>query len=84
MKLAEKILNICRKLFKEEMEDSSVWYVTFVDGSTQRLFIAPGLRGEEATNAIEKNAGNKVRKMNLQGEYKNGVFIKAIGGELKQ
>ena len=83
MKLARLILNVCEKILKEQHEDSYVYDVSFTDNTRNFVNVAPGLRGDEATNTIEKFSSKQVKKMNLHGEWKNGVFRKAIGGELR-
>jgi len=84
MKLARLIINICEEILKEQHEDSYMYSVTFRDNPKAELVkVAPGLRGEEATNAIEKSSQRQVVRMELYGEYKNGVFKKAVGGEIR-
>ena len=83
MKLARLIINICEKILKEAQEDAYVYLVLFNDAKkNNRVLVAPGLRGEDAVTAIENSTGRKVKRMSLYGEYRNGVFTKAVGGEI--
>lgn len=84
MKLARLILDICEEILKEQHEDSYVYLVTFNDSAKpEYINVAPGLRGTEAVKAIEEPSGRSIKKMDLYAEYRNGVFIKAVGGEIR-
>lgn len=76
MKLAEKIIDICKRILGEDKDDHSLWDV-FTTQKKYTVKAKVGAKREEVRQQAEEGIGQPIVSMKYKGDFIDGDFKKA-------